>query len=244
MVGLVVGGTGNTGKLVLEQLLERGFEVRAIVRSADRLPQQIRDNPKLTIILGSFLDFKQEDVVRHVNGCDFVICCLGHNLSFQGIFGPPYRLVTEATRMLCTAIQTIKPEAPIKFIELNTSGVKNPDGSQKRGLIEDWFIYLISVLIPPFADSVASADYIFQQIGIKDKFLEWCWVRPDYFVQGEVCEYSVYDNPVNTIFDGDQTTISNIAHFMCELLENKDKWNQWKGKMPVIMDSKKEKQQS
>jgi putative NADH-flavin reductase len=34
---LLLGGTGRTGRLVLTQLLERGVNVRAIVRSAHRL---------------------------------------------------------------------------------------------------------------------------------------------------------------------------------------------------------------
>ncbi|MGK0476071.1 MAG: hypothetical protein ACJAYV_001734 [Oleispira sp.] len=40
---LVVGASGATGKLLVEQLLGRDVEVKAIVRSLDALP----DNPKL-----------------------------------------------------------------------------------------------------------------------------------------------------------------------------------------------------
>jgi len=36
---LLVGGTGRTGGRVLEQLLSCDISVRAIVRSADRLPK-------------------------------------------------------------------------------------------------------------------------------------------------------------------------------------------------------------
>ena len=42
---LVLGGTGRTGGRVLPQLLERGVEVRAIVRSAERLPAGVAGNP-------------------------------------------------------------------------------------------------------------------------------------------------------------------------------------------------------
>eukprot|EP01023_Acetabularia_acetabulum_P046587 TRINITY_DN4822_c0_g2_i3.p2 TRINITY_DN4822_c0_g2~~TRINITY_DN4822_c0_g2_i3.p2 ORF type:complete len:242 (+),score=37.41 TRINITY_DN4822_c0_g2_i3:1019-1744(+) len=240
MIGLVVGGTGKTGKQVLEQLLERRIEARAIVRSVDRLPEKIRNDPKLSVIVGSVLDLKPEDMVRHVTGCDFVVCCLGHNFSLMGVYGPPYRLVKEASNMLCTAIQTIQPEKPIKFIQLSTSGVKNPDGSEKRSWMEDWFIYMISVLIPPFADSVASADYVSQNIGTDDKFIEWCCVRPDFFVTGEVCKYSIDASP-SSIFKPGQTTIANSGHFICELVEKADTWNKWKGKMPVIMDEQEKK---
>ncbi len=35
---LLLGGTGRTGGRVLGQLLDRGVPVRAVVRSAERLP--------------------------------------------------------------------------------------------------------------------------------------------------------------------------------------------------------------
>ena len=38
MTVLLLGGTGRTGGRVLQQLLGRGVSVRAVVRSAERLP--------------------------------------------------------------------------------------------------------------------------------------------------------------------------------------------------------------
>jgi hypothetical protein len=50
---LLVGGTGRTGARVLEQLLACGVSVRAIVRSADRLPKGAAQDPRLEVILMS-----------------------------------------------------------------------------------------------------------------------------------------------------------------------------------------------
>ncbi len=44
---LLVGGTGRTGGRVLQQLLSRGVHVRAIVRSAQRLPAGVASDPRL-----------------------------------------------------------------------------------------------------------------------------------------------------------------------------------------------------
>ena len=38
---LLLGGTGRTGGRVLRQLLDRGVAVRAVVRSAERLPDGV-----------------------------------------------------------------------------------------------------------------------------------------------------------------------------------------------------------
>ena len=42
---LLLGGTGRTGGRVLQQLLGRGVRVRAVVRSAERLPAGVVDDP-------------------------------------------------------------------------------------------------------------------------------------------------------------------------------------------------------
>ena len=46
-----------------------------------------------------------DELREQVQGCDAVASCLGHNLTFKGIFGHPRRLVADATRRLCQAIK-------------------------------------------------------------------------------------------------------------------------------------------
>ncbi len=106
---LVVGGTGRTGRRVVEQLLGRGVSVRAIVRSAERLPAGVATNPRLTVVEADLLSLSDAELCGHVRGCDAVISCLGHVLSLKGIFGPPRDLVTRATTRLCRAIEAVGP---------------------------------------------------------------------------------------------------------------------------------------
>ena len=69
MIILIAGATGATGKLLVEQLLERGQQVRAIVRSPEKLPDSMRTNPQLTVIKASILDLSDEEMAQQVNGC-------------------------------------------------------------------------------------------------------------------------------------------------------------------------------
>jgi uncharacterized protein YbjT (DUF2867 family) len=50
MTILVVGATGATGRLLVEQLLARGQDVKMIVRSPDKLPGQIAQERNLNEI--------------------------------------------------------------------------------------------------------------------------------------------------------------------------------------------------
>ena len=90
---LVVGATGNTGFPLVKQLLARGYNLRIIVRSLDKFPQELLENSKLKIIKASLLDLSDEQMLEAVKGCAAVASCQGHTLSFKGMFGTnPERL--------------------------------------------------------------------------------------------------------------------------------------------------------
>ena len=58
---LLLGGTGRTGGRVLRQLLDRGVHVRAVVRSAERLPAGVAD-ARLTVVEADLLSLSDEQV--------------------------------------------------------------------------------------------------------------------------------------------------------------------------------------
>jgi uncharacterized protein YbjT (DUF2867 family) len=72
MTTLVVGASGATGLRLVEQLLDRGERVRALVRSPDRLPASLRDRHDLLVIGASILDLGDAELIQHVAGCDAV----------------------------------------------------------------------------------------------------------------------------------------------------------------------------
>ena len=60
MTTLVVGASGATGRLLVEQLLVRGQKVKAIVRSADSLAVAKCDSHRLTVIQANLLELTDE----------------------------------------------------------------------------------------------------------------------------------------------------------------------------------------
>jgi uncharacterized protein YbjT (DUF2867 family) len=66
---LVLGGTGRTGGRVLQQMLDRGFQVRAIVRSTRRLPAGVVAAPWLTVVEAEPLALSHEALQRHLHAC-------------------------------------------------------------------------------------------------------------------------------------------------------------------------------
>lgn len=236
MTTLVLGATGATGRLVVEQLLKREARVRAIVRVADRLPEKLRTHEGLSLVEGEVLKFTDSEVHGCLEGCSAIVSCLGHNLSFRGIYGPPRRLVTDSLRRLCTALQSSPSSEPTKVVLMNTAGNSNRDLDEPISTAQSAVMTLLRLLLPPHVDNEQAADYLRLEIGQNHRAVEWTAVRPDNLSNDpSVSPYEVHESPTRSaIFDPGTTSRVNVAHFMAELVTNANIWNQWKGKMPVI----------
>ena len=236
MTVLVVGASGATGRLLTEQLLERGHKVKAIVRSPDKLPDSLKNQENLSVIHASVLELSDAEMVQHIKGCDAVASCLGHNISFKGMFGSPRRLVTDATHRLCQAIKANVPGKPAKFVLMNTSGNSNRDLNEPTSFGQRCVIGDVRLSLPPHVDNEQAADYLRTQIGQDDSMIEWAAVRPDGLIdEDQVTEYDVHPSPIrNPIFDAGKTSRINVGHFMADLITEKTTWERWRGQMPVI----------
>ena len=235
---LLVGGTGRTGRRALRQLLDRGVGVRAIVRSGAKLPPDVAGSSNLTVIEASLLSLPDQELQRHLRGCDAVISCLGHVLSLKGIFGPPRDLVTRATMRLCRGVEALQPPAPVKLILMSSVSVNRPGGlDTRRGSFERALLWMLRGVLPPAKDNQRAADFLLEKIGPDDAFVRWAVVRPNSLLEGEVTEYALHEGLVNSLFGPGSTNMANVAHFMCELVTNPKTWADWKGKLPVITNA-------
>jgi nucleoside-diphosphate-sugar epimerase len=239
---LIVGATGATGRLLVEQLIGRDHVIKVIVRSPDKLPAAIRNHNNLTVIQASVLDLSDAELATHVRGCDAVASCLGHTLNLKGIYGQPRRLVTDATRRLCDAIKANAPEGRTKFVLMNTTGNRNRDLDEPVSFAEKSVIGLLRVLLPPQADNEQAADYLRTRVGQHDELIEWVAVRPDGLIdEDEVTEYALFPSPIRSaVFDAGRTSRINVAHFMADLISDHDVWQRWRGQMPVIYNNASE----
>jgi nucleoside-diphosphate-sugar epimerase len=223
----------------VEQLLNRGHIVKVVVRSPDRLPAILKNRAHLTVIHADVLDLSAADMARHVDGCDAVASCLGHNISLKGIFGHPRRLVVDATRRLCDAINSDESRRPARFVLMNTTANRNRDLPETRSIVERGVFCLIRLLLPPQLDNEMAADYLRANIGQDDAVIEWAIVRPDTLIDDDkVTRYEVFSSPTRSpIFNPGSTSRINVGHFMADLITDDHTWNRWRGRMPVIYDS-------
>ena len=239
MTTLVVGASGATGRLLVEQLLDQGEKVKIIVRSIGKLPASLKENGRLTITEASLLDMTESELLEQVAGCRAVASCLGHNLTFNGMFGHPRRLVKNGVQRLCQAIAKTTTEIPIKFILMNTTGNQNKQAGETISTAQSVVVGLIRFLLPPHADNEEAAAYLQSNFGENQTVIEWAAVRPDSLINEEsVTEYKAFPSPIRSaIFDAGKTSRINVAHFMSQLIINDDTWEKWKGQMPVVYNA-------
>jgi hypothetical protein len=190
------------------------------------------------VVEASLLSLTDEELRRHLRGCDAVISCLGHGISLGGLFGPPRDLVARAVTRLCREIEGLKPTAPVKVVLMSSVSVNRPGGlDTRRGAVERALLRMLCAVLPPARDNQRAADFLLEKIGTDSAFVEWAVVRPDSLLDGDASEYTVHEGLVNGLFAPGSTNMSNVAHFMCELVTNPTAWADWKGKLPVIVNS-------
>ncbi len=237
---LVLGATGATGRLVVQQLIIRNIEVKIVVRQINDVISEFIVNGQLECLVGNIFEYEQSKMVELLDDCDAVISCLGHNITFKGMFGKPRMLVTNCIKHACEAIEGSKKNK-VKVILMNTTANRNRKINEKYSLNDRIVLSLLRYLLPPQKDNEEAANYLSNTIGENNSRIEWTAVRPDTLINEEKeSDYVIYNSPKQSpVFDAGETSRINVAHFMTELLLNEELWNKWKYKMPVIYNTEK-----
>ncbi|KKD03145.1 NAD(P)-dependent oxidoreductase [Streptomyces sp. WM6386] len=110
----VFGASGAIGRLVVQQLLDDGHEVTALVRSPAKLA---RTHSHLTVVTGQLSD--RDAVEQAVSGADAVISALGPSLK-RSTTGTQ---VTDGTR---TIVRAMEAQKVARFIALATPSLADP----------------------------------------------------------------------------------------------------------------------
>lgn len=114
----IFGATGFTGKEVLRQALERGWQVTILVRDANKVRVQ---HALLNVVVGDALNVS--DVKKVIQGQNVIVQCLG-----VGGFGDgkPNSFVSDATKIIVSAMQDLKVERLICMSNVGVGGSHIP----------------------------------------------------------------------------------------------------------------------
>lgn len=163
---LVVGATGATGRLVVDELLGRGHEVTALVRRPGCAAQRV--------VVGDVTDPTAVDAA--VAGQDAVVVTLGirENALLVRLLGSrrtPIDVRSRGTRHL---VEAMRRHGVPRLVVQTTYGA----GDSWPGLSPSWKLIFSAVLRPQLADTER------QEAIVRDSGLDWVLVRPVALVDG------------------------------------------------------------
>ena len=233
MKALILGGSGKTGKLVVQQLIRRDIQVRLVARESATIPEYFTNDNRIEITKGNVNDFDIAKITELVKDCDSVICCLGHNISLKGIFCPPYKLVSNTVRKITEALHSRKLNQ--KFILMSTTAYTNKKIGENNSFGEIIIFSLLKVLLPTHKDNMLAAEHLVYKLGLNTN-IDWVAVRPDSLIDEEKeSKYEIHNHKIRSpLFNPGKTSRINVSHFMAELVTNDKLWQEWKHKTPVI----------
>lgn len=195
---LIVGASGRTGKELVDQALERGYQVTAMVRERSRLA---RDHPRLDAAVADVLD--AEAVQRAVSGHDAVLCALGH-----GRFLGPGRILSQGTDNIVAAMR----QGGVRRLVCETSlGIG--DSAFRMGLYYTFFV--IPVILPFYY-----WDKTRQERLISESELEWVIVRPAVLTDGRRTGRIRHGFRVGSFVLTRRIARADVASFMLDQLES------------------------
>ncbi|MFD0792904.1 NAD(P)-dependent oxidoreductase [Mucilaginibacter litoreus] len=161
---LLLGATGRTGKLILQQLVDKGYFVNALVRNKANIQLS---SALLTVFEGDVAN--KQLLTEAMSGCQAIISAL--NISRNTDF--PWSALRTPVNFLSASIRNIIAVANVlgikRVIVLSAWGVG--DSSKE---IPGWFRWLIhNSNIGP-----AYKDHEKQERLLKDSNLDWTAIRP------------------------------------------------------------------
>jgi len=202
---VVFGATGGTGKQVVQQALDQGYEVKAFIRDPAKLTIS---HEKLTVVTGDILN--QAVVDEAIARTDAVLSALGSDKP----------VLAQGTKNIIASMK--KHGAKRLIIESSYAFSGSPEGLARlkaQGATDEQ----IASFQPILDDKTA------QEAQTRESGLEWVIVRPLALTDGpKTGQYRVGEKL--DLEPEDHISRADVADFMLKCIKD----NEWLGKTVVI----------
>uniref|UniRef100_A0A8C6UM21 NAD(P)-binding domain-containing protein n=1 Tax=Neogobius melanostomus TaxID=47308 RepID=A0A8C6UM21_9GOBI len=204
----VLGATGQTGQQLVQQALQQGHSVTAVVRNPSKLTVQ-HDN--LKVVEANI--FSADSLKDHFKGQDAVMSCLGFPASF-------FYAVTGYTLSMNAMVDAMR-EAKVNRLITMTSWYTDPNSGAQSP-------FMIRFLLLPMIRSVLTNMFQMEQFLQKTNDINWTVVRPPGLknLPGSTQEilthegFYVPDSSGNPV--GGAVARGDVARYMLSLLKSSD----------------------
>jgi putative NADH-flavin reductase len=207
---LILGATGPTGRHIVAQALNRGFDVTALVRS----PEKTVELKGVKLVIGDARD--EKSLRKAVKGRDAVISALGTPAS-------PFREVTLLSTATKALVSAMEAENVSRLVAITGIGAGESRGH--GGFAFDKLIF-------PLLLRNVYADKDRQETIIRESRLDWTIVRPAVLNnkpgRGQIRALTDLGD-----FHGGSISREDVATFVLDQVQA----NQWMRKSPLISNA-------
>ncbi|XP_071819521.1 flavin reductase (NADPH)-like [Apostichopus japonicus] len=169
---VIIGANGATGLCLVQQAVDAGHDVTAVMRNTDNYPIQ---HENLRVVKGSV--FSVDSLVEHFQGGDAVMSCLGTNV---------YRNVTIYSGTIPVIIEAMRKAKVSRFIVV-TSWCTS-DNPQDRGPFMMEWVCKVTFLRNVLADMAVMEKYIEESCSD----INYSVVRPPILSNTPVTDQEIY----------------------------------------------------
>lgn len=200
---VVFGSTGKAGQEVVNQALERGYEVVAYARNPDKIDIQ---HNMLTVSKGELHDIAA--IEQAIAGADAVISLLGPGGKLKD------NAISEGVKNIASAMEK---HGVSRILQIATTLV--PDPNDKRDFKLDFMLRLVKIFQPSvYTEMIKIND------AIRKPTFDWTLVRVPFLNENPLTKI------VHARYKGEmkgQTSLSraDLAWFMLEQVESKEYMN-------------------
>lgn len=195
---LIIGGTGKTGRKLIEQGLAQGHEITVVVRKPEKLKI---DDPKLRIVKGDVLIPKS--IESSFQGQDAVLCALGHKRFFIKT-----SILSRGTENIISAMNKNHVK---RFICITSLGIN--DSRFKLGLY--YTLFTIPVILFFYFLDKSKQEKIIMSSG-----LDWTIVRPGQLTNGKLRTDYRHEIKAGHYLLTKMISRASVAHFMLKILDS------------------------
>jgi putative NADH-flavin reductase len=204
---LIIGATRGIGFQLLEQALQVGHTVTALVRDAQKMPKQ---HDRLRVIQGDILDL--ESVQSAMAEQEAVCITIGIGITWK-----PVRVFSQGTR---NVLEAMRRQGVRRLICI--TGIGAGDSKGHGGFLYDRFFN-------PILLKTIYEDKDRQETLIRASETEWTIVRPGLLTNGPLTKKYQVITDLTDVTAG-KISRADVAHFILEELAA----NRYFGKTPLI----------
>ncbi|TVY84917.1 Flavin reductase (NADPH) [Lachnellula suecica] len=218
---LIIGGSGRTGKFFIEESLQKGHTITALVRKTSSLSPA----GGLAIVQGSCLDAKDVETAIESSPTppSAVVVTLASLRKTESPFSKPVSSPTMMTDTHRVLIAAMKTHGIKKLVTMSVFGVGDSHP----------FVFFPTRLVLDYSGtSVAIKDHAGLEKLVRSSGLDWTLVRPVMLTDGERNGVKVFGNQGKGVGSVPKVSRASVAGFMVGCLET-DRWN---GNTPVIAE--------